>query len=119
VQPYPDVGVRLLPQRIRVEGEVTLTVLSLAFPYDSRELPEAVPVQAQLSGGALHGKNDFGEIGYGGPCPSQRSSHRYQFTLYALDQHLDLKTGVSSKQVVNAMQWHILAWGQLIGIYQR
>jgi len=89
------------------------------IPPDSGELPEAVPTQAQLSSGALQGKNDFGRVGYGGPCPPPGRPHRYCFTLYALDRVLDLKAGVSKKQVLDAMQGHILAQGQLIGTYQR
>jgi len=86
---------------------------------DSRQLPEAIPTQAQLSSSALQGKNDFGRIGYGGPCPPPGRPHRYCFTLYALDRALGLKAGVSKKQVVGAMQGHILTQGQLIGTYQR
>ena len=89
------------------------------IPSDSRELPEAVPTQSQLSNGALQGRNDFGKIGYGGPCPPPGRPHRYQFTLYALDQPLDLTAGASKKQVLDAMQGHILAQGQLMGTYQR
>lgn len=89
------------------------------IPSNTRELPEAVPTQPQLSSGAIQGKNDFGRIGYGGPCPPPGRPHRYQFTLYALDQPLDLKSGVSRKQVLDAIHGHILAQGQLMGIYQR
>jgi len=89
------------------------------IPSDSRELPEAVPTQAELPSGALQGKNDFGRIGYGGPCPPPGRPHRYRFTLYALDQPLDLKAGVSKKQLLDAMQGHILAQAQLTGTYQR
>jgi len=89
------------------------------IPSDSRQLAEAIPTQAQLTSGALQGRNDFGRIGYGGPCPPRGRSHRYQFTLYALDQPLDLKAGASKKQVIDAMQGHILAQGQLTGTYQR
>jgi hypothetical protein len=88
-------------------------------PSDTRDLPEAVPAQAQLSDGSLQGKNDFGGTGYGGPCPPPGSAHRYQFTLYALDRMLDLKAGVTKKQVLDAMKGHILAQGQLTGTYQR
>jgi Raf kinase inhibitor-like YbhB/YbcL family protein len=89
------------------------------LPVGSRELPEAVAAQAQLPNGSVQGKNDFGRIGYGGPCPPPGRPHRYQFTLYALDQPLDLKAGASKKQVIGAMQGHILAQGQLTGTYQR
>jgi Raf kinase inhibitor-like YbhB/YbcL family protein len=89
------------------------------IPSHSFELPEAIPTQAELPSGALQGRNDFGRIGYGGPCPPPGSPHRYQFILYAVEQPLDLKAGVSKKQVLSAMQGHILAEGQLVGTYQR
>jgi Raf kinase inhibitor-like YbhB/YbcL family protein len=86
---------------------------------DSRKLAEAISTQGQLLGDALQGKNDFGRTGYGGPCPPPGRPHRYQFTLYALNQPLDLKAGISKKQLLSAMQDHILAQGQLTGTYQR
>lgn len=89
------------------------------LPADSHGLSEAVPTQPQLPDGSLQGKNDFGRIGYGGPCPPSGRPHRYQFTLYALDQTLDLKAGASKKQVIDTMQGHILAQGRLTGTYQR
>jgi hypothetical protein len=89
------------------------------IPPDSRNLPEAVPIQAELASGALQGKTDFGRTGYGGPCPPPGRPHRYQFTLYALDQPLGLEGGTSKKQLLSAMEGHILAQGQLTGTYQR
>ena len=89
------------------------------LPPDSRELPEAMPAASQLPSGALQGKNDFGKIGYGGPCPPPGYPHRYRFTLYALDRQLDLKAGSSKKQVLHTMEGHILAQVQLTGTYQR
>jgi len=89
------------------------------IPPDSRGLPEAIPIEAQLPSGALQGKNDFNRNDYGGPCPPPGRPHRYCFTLYALDRVLDLKAGVSRKQVLAAIKGHILAQGKLTGIYQR
>jgi Raf kinase inhibitor-like YbhB/YbcL family protein len=88
-------------------------------PLDTRDLPEAVPAQARLPDGSLQGKNDFGRTGYGGPCPPPGPAHRYRFTLYVLDRMLDLKAGVTKKQLLDAMRGHILAQGQLTGTYQR
>jgi len=100
-------------------GGVFTHWLLFNLPAGSRELAEAVPPQNELPNGALQGKNGFGEIGYGGPCPHSRSAHHYRFTLYVLDQLLDLKAGASRKQVTDAITGHILVWGQLIGMYQR
>ncbi len=100
-------------------GGVFTHWLLFNIPPDSRELPEAVPTQAELASGALQGKTDFGRTGYGGPCPPPGRPHRYQFTLYALDQPLDLEGGASKKQLLSAMEGHILTQGQLTGTYQR
>lgn len=89
------------------------------IPSVSRELPEAVPTEDQLSDGTLQGKNGFNRIGYDGPSPPPGPAHRYKFTLYALDQSLDLTAGASKKQVLDAIQGHILAQGELMGTYQR
>ena len=89
------------------------------LPVDSRELPEAVPRENQLENKALQGMTGFGRVGYGGPCPPTGPAHHYLFSLYALDQPLDLNAGASKRQVLDAMQGHILAQGQLTGVYKR
>ncbi|MDD2440391.1 MAG: YbhB/YbcL family Raf kinase inhibitor-like protein [Methanosarcinaceae archaeon] len=65
------------------------------------------------------GRNDFGKLGYGGPCPPRGTSHSYFFRLYALDTELELKEGASRKELEAAMAGHILAKGELIGNYRR
>jgi Raf kinase inhibitor-like YbhB/YbcL family protein len=89
------------------------------LPPETRMLTEGVPGVGQLSDGALQGRNDFGEIGYGGPCPPPGSFHHYVFTLYALDVKLNLPAGEKRAQVEAAMQGHILATGRLVGLFQR
>lgn len=89
------------------------------LPPDTRELAEAVPTQETLASGATQGKNDFGNIGYGGPAPPRGSAHRYYFKVYALDTTLDLDSGATKKQLLKAMENHVLAQGQLMGKYRR
>ena len=108
----------LIVDDIDTSGKFTHWVI-FNIPSTSRELAETVPAQPQLSGGALQGKNDFGNIGYGGPCPPSGKPHRYRFTLYALDSSLELEADASKKQVLDAMEGIIIAQGQLIGTYQR
>jgi Raf kinase inhibitor-like YbhB/YbcL family protein len=88
------------------------------IPANVRQLAENITGEERLQNGALQGRNDFGNIGWGGPCPP-RGSHRYVFKIYALDRSLDLKSGASKKQLLGAMEGHILEQGQLIGVYQR
>jgi Raf kinase inhibitor-like YbhB/YbcL family protein len=87
------------------------------IPSDKRELPENTPKQEQLPDGSRQGKNDYDRIGYVGPCPP-KGTHHYVFTLYALDTKLNLPSGASKKQVVKAMNGHVLASGELVGRFQ-
>lgn len=64
------------------------------------------------------GVNDFGRNDYGGPCPPS-GTHRYFFRIYALDDLLDLPEGSTRAQVESAMRDHILAYGELMGVYKR
>jgi Raf kinase inhibitor-like YbhB/YbcL family protein len=63
--------------------------------------------------------NDFGQIGYGGPCPPPGKPHRYFFKIYALDTTLDLTAGVTKSELLKAMGGHVLAEGQWWGTCQR
>ena len=89
------------------------------LPLDSTGLPEAVPTQKILADGAKQGINDFRKIGYGGPCPPKGPAHRYFFKVYALDSEIELEAGATKKELLKAMQGHILAQGQLMGKYKR
>ena len=118
--PPPGIGsFSLIVDDLDAPGGVFTHWILFNIPADSRELPEAVPAQAQLASGTLQGKNGFGRLGYGGPCPPPGRPHRYRFTLYALDQPLDLKAGSSRKLVADSMKGHVIAQGQLTGTYQR
>lgn len=64
------------------------------------------------------GKNSWGRTGYGGPCPPS-GTHRYFFKLYALDTMLNLPAGSTKKQIEAAMEGHILAKTELLGLYKR
>lgn len=89
------------------------------IPADKRALPENVPAEDQLSDGSLHGSNSWRRSNYGGPCPPSGSTHRYVFKLYTLDTQLDLEAGATKKQVLDAMDGHVLAHGELVGTFSR
>jgi Raf kinase inhibitor-like YbhB/YbcL family protein len=86
---------------------------------NTRDLAEGVAKQEQLPDGARQGRNDFGKIGYGGPCPPPGKPHRYFFKLYALDAKLGLKAGATKADVERAMKGHTLTQAELIGRYAR
>ncbi len=66
----------------------------------------------------IQGKNDFGKIGYGGPCPPS-GTHHYVFRLYALDAPIYGATPQTRSEVLKAIKGHILADGRLVGRYTR
>ena len=88
------------------------------LPAQTSSLPEAVPKTNSAAGGT-QGKNDFGNIGYGGPCPPPGKAHRYFFKLYALDTTVNLQAGARKQELERAMQGHVLGQAALMGTYQR
>lgn len=66
----------------------------------------------------ITGRNSFGNMGYGGPCPPS-GSHRYFFKVFALDSSLDIPTGSDKKVLQEAMKNHVLASGELMAQYQK
>lgn len=66
----------------------------------------------------VEGLTDFGQSGYGGPCPAS-GLHRYFFRLYALDTEINLPKGSSRKALENAMLGHVLDETELMGLYAR
>lgn len=65
--------------------------------------------------GVKAGKNSWGRNRYNGPCPPKGSTHRYIFTLYALDSTLNLATGTDADSLMDAMKNHILGQTELEG----
>ena len=88
------------------------------LPAENIGLVENLPASENLKAAGLQGRNDFKQIGYGGPCPPS-GTHRYFFKIYALDAELPLKAGATRGELEKAMAGHIVAQGQLMGTYRR
>jgi len=93
-----------------VAFNIPLEVTSLKEGISQEELSELFIVE---------GTNDFGKVGYQGPCPPLGKPHRYSFRLYALDTTLALEEGASKKDIIEAIQGHIVAEAKIVGRYQR
>ncbi|MDR9449847.1 MAG: YbhB/YbcL family Raf kinase inhibitor-like protein [Acidimicrobiia bacterium] len=79
--------------------------------------PDTSSIEAgRVPAGAVQGTNSWGRTDYGGPCPPI-GTHRYFFKLYALDMTLALGTPSIKADVETAMQGHILAEVELVGLY--
>src|ERR1700743_1346568 len=68
--------------------------------------------------GGVQALNGGGKAGYTGPCPPTRV-HHYHFMVYALDTQLDLGGSAGKAELEKAMQGHILAQGELVGLYKK
>ena len=130
-----------IPKRYACPRNVSLPLRWSGVPADTRELAlEMIDVDAPggsflhwaLAGvpsqttsiaagdpvpaGAVAARNDFGNVGYGGPCPPAGKPHRYVIRLLALAARSGLKPGFS----LGALQsLRVLASGELTGIYRR
>lgn len=82
------------------------------IPADTTEIPE----DAQPEG--VPGRNDFGRLDYGGPCPPS-GTHTYRFRAYALSRSLDLPRGSAKGELQRAMEGSVLDEALLEGTYSR
>ncbi len=135
---------------VRIDEEVDPTEEVVPFvhwviwniPASVAELDESVPTTTEVAligPSVRQGTNDFGGVGYGGPCPPpnltaiygsqsgnyygeggglrKQTPHGYMFTIYALDTELDLAAGATKNELLEAMEGHVLSAGELKGEY--
>ncbi len=89
------------------------------LPSDTRRLDGAIPNGESVPGGGLQAKNDFGALGYGGPCPPRGPAHEYRFFVFAINEPLSLAAGAADDDVIVAMRGHVIGVGQISGMYAR
>ena len=79
-------------------------------PHTKEIKEDCVPVMA------TQGRNDYGEVEYGGPKPPS-GEHRYFFKAFALDTVLPLSRGVKRAELEREMKDHVLDSATLMGKY--
>ena len=107
----PDAPDPAAPKRVWVHW------LLYNIPPTIPGLPEGVASQV-LPSGTLAGRNDGKKTSYGGPCPPI-GCHRYFHKLYALNVILPNLQIPKKPALLQAMEGHILAYSEIIGLYQR
>jgi Raf kinase inhibitor-like YbhB/YbcL family protein len=86
------------------------------LPATARSVPA---IAKGAPSGDHDGRNDFGGVGYGGPCPPPGEPHSYVFTVWALDVSLPDLGAATRDALYVAMDRHVVAKGSLQGLYQR
>jgi len=129
-----------IPKRFTCQGEDISPLLTiegipdgaktLALIVDDPDAPMGtwvhwvvynIPVVSSIEENSIPGQevmNDFGRKNYGGPCPPS-GVHRYFFKLYALDTEISLRDNARKRDLEKAIQNHILAQAELIGLYKK
>lgn len=87
-------------------------------PGDNR-LSGSVSEGDRNATGPFEGQNDFGEHGYGGPCPPSGETHEYRFNVFALIAPLALDEDATATEVLTAMRGSVIGHGVLTGSYTR
>jgi Raf kinase inhibitor-like YbhB/YbcL family protein len=89
------------------------------LPANCHELEKIIPVRRHLDNKAIQGKNDFGKIGYRGPCPPGGSEHRYFFRIFALRKKLPPESINSAAEFYRAIDGLVLGKAEYMGRYYR
>jgi len=92
------------------------------IPANVSSLPAGAgdPKKSLLPSGALEGRTDFGDPGYGGPCPPPGKPHRYYVRVYALKvEKLEVPADATAAFVAFSVRMHTLATAELMGTYGR
>jgi Raf kinase inhibitor-like YbhB/YbcL family protein len=87
--------------------------LAWGIPAEADGLREGEPAPGE-------GRNGFGSAGWRGPCPPPGDGpHRYFFRLHALDAEPALAPGADRQRFERAIEGHVLATAELVGLYER
>jgi Raf kinase inhibitor-like YbhB/YbcL family protein len=96
------------------------------IPPETTSLPEGLPREKTLKApaGAVQGVNSWpasdGNLGYRGPMPPKgHGTHHYHFKVYALDKPVSAPPGIDKAKLLAEIRDHVLAQGELVGVYQR
>ncbi len=87
------------------------------IPVNIRGLPENIPPLKVIDQG-VQARNDFGKIGYNGPCPPPGTIHRYYIRIYALDSMLNIASD-DPRVILEKASKHVIIYGELMGTYGR
>ncbi len=93
------------------------------IPASVNQLPSGAgnPAKHLMPSGAVQSMTDFGQIGYGGPCPPKGDgAHAYVITVYALDtKHLGPDQKTNPAQVGFNINAHTIARASIVFYYER
>jgi Raf kinase inhibitor-like YbhB/YbcL family protein len=117
--PEETAGIALLVTDPDAPGGAFIHWVAYNIPPGTREIPAGGPGKTALPAGSVEGTNDMGRVGYGGPCPPRGSPHHYHYSVYAHDTAVNLTGKRDGRMLLGALAGHILARGEIVGVYGR
>ncbi len=88
------------------------------LPASCHRLDKIIPIEKNLINGGIQAKNDFGKIGYGGPCPPKGEEHRYFFRIFALKKKLPPESIHDGESFYKAINGLVLDKAEYMGKYR-
>lgn len=91
------------------------------IPGKRTNLPQGVEKIAHVEavGQATQGRNDYGDIGWGGPQPpAGHGVHHYHFQLFGTSERLPFKPDTTLQEALQALKGLTLVSGELVGTYE-
>jgi len=122
---FPSAGVRslvLMMEDPDAQAPKPFVHWLITLPARTLTVPEGVSKTGQPAevAGAVQGSNSTGTVGYYGPHPPVGDPpHHYHFQVFALDTALNLPPGFTRTAALRAMNGHVLARAEVVGLYSK
>ena len=107
----------IVMEDLNAPGGIFLHWVLYDVPPNITELPQGIPTQYYVPGIGYQGINDFGKVGYGGPCPPPGPPHEYVVIVLALNKELPPSNESDFNIIRSISVGDIVGYGVLIGYY--
>ncbi len=110
-------SIMVVMEDLNAPGGVFLHWVLYDVPPNITEIPQGIPASYYVPGIGYQGINDFGRVGYGGPCPPPGPPHEYVIVVLALDRTLPSLNESDAVLIRSINASDVVGYGILIGYY--
>jgi Raf kinase inhibitor-like YbhB/YbcL family protein len=112
----PDGTAELALSVVDVDAQGFVHWLVYGLPAEAGSVGGAEP----LVDGAAEATNSFNDVGWGGPCPVPGAGpHRYELTLYVLDQQIEMPADTPTNDLLTAIEAATASSATFTGTFER
>jgi len=111
-------SIMVIIEDLNAPGGVFIHWVLYDIPPNVTQIQEGLPTEYYIPGIGYQGVNDFGKIGYGGPCPPPGPPHEYVVIVLALNITINPAPNLYDREIINSLNVHdVVGYGILIGYY--